>query len=76
LRVTSIERTAYPQLKRLTSARVLHVFFAPTAEETEQSDPHGDLNRILIDRNAADQVRSTFYDYRAGQLRSRVNLQG
>ena len=31
--MTSIERTAYPQFKRLTSARVLHVFFAPTAEE-------------------------------------------
>ena len=25
--MTSIERTAYPQLKRLTSTRVLHVFF-------------------------------------------------
>jgi len=33
LRVTSIERTAYPQFRRLTSARVLHVFFTPTAEE-------------------------------------------
>jgi hypothetical protein len=31
--VTSIERTAYPQFKRLTSARTLHVFFTPTAEE-------------------------------------------
>jgi len=31
--VTSIERTAYPQFKRLTSARVLHVFFTPAAEE-------------------------------------------
>ena len=33
LRVTSIERTAYPQFRRLTSARVLHVFFTPAAEE-------------------------------------------
>jgi hypothetical protein len=32
-RVTSIERTAYPQFKRLTSARVLHVFFTPLPEE-------------------------------------------
>jgi hypothetical protein len=32
-RVTSIERTAYPQFRRLTSARVLHVFFTPAAEE-------------------------------------------
>jgi TnpA family transposase len=32
-RVTSIERTAYPQFKRLTSARVLHVFFTPTEDE-------------------------------------------
>ena len=31
--MTSIERTAYPQFKRLTSARVLHVFFTPAAEE-------------------------------------------
>jgi hypothetical protein len=31
--VTSIERTAYPQFKRLTSARVLHVFFTPTEDE-------------------------------------------
>jgi len=27
--VTSIERTAYPEFKRLTTARVLHVFFTP-----------------------------------------------
>ncbi|MCX0275603.1 DUF4158 domain-containing protein, partial [Nocardia zapadnayensis] len=33
--MTSIERTAYPQFKRLTSARVLHVFFTPTVEEIE-----------------------------------------
>jgi hypothetical protein len=32
-RVTSIERTAYPQFRRLTSARVRHVYFTPTAEE-------------------------------------------
>jgi hypothetical protein len=31
--MTSIERTAYPQFRRLTSARVLHVFFTPAAEE-------------------------------------------
>lgn len=29
--MTSIERTAYPQFERLTSARVLHVFFTPMA---------------------------------------------
>ncbi|MEV0590412.1 DUF4158 domain-containing protein [Nonomuraea cavernae] len=28
-----MERTAYPQFKRLTSARVLHVFFTPSPEE-------------------------------------------
>jgi hypothetical protein len=33
LRVTSIERTAYPQFRQLTSARVLHVSFTPTTEE-------------------------------------------
>ena len=31
--MTSIDRTAYPQFKRLTSARVLHVFFTPMAKE-------------------------------------------
>ena len=31
--MTSIERTAYPQFKRLTSARVLHVFFTPAADD-------------------------------------------
>jgi len=31
--VTSIERTAYPQFRRLTTARVLHVFFSPTEDE-------------------------------------------
>ncbi|MEV1175307.1 DUF4158 domain-containing protein [Nonomuraea sp. NPDC049784] len=33
--MTSIERTACPQFKRLTSARVLHVFFTPTADEID-----------------------------------------
>jgi hypothetical protein len=32
-RLTSIERTAYPQFRRLTTARVLHVFFTPTEDE-------------------------------------------
>ena len=31
--MTSIERTAYPQFRRLTTARVLHVFFSPTEDE-------------------------------------------
>ncbi|WP_157228706.1 hypothetical protein [Nocardia brevicatena] len=31
--MTSIERTAYPQFKPLTSARVLYVFFTPHAEK-------------------------------------------
>ena len=31
--MSSIECTAYPQFKRLTSARVLHVFFTPTEDE-------------------------------------------
>jgi len=32
--MTSIERTAYPQFKRLTSARVLHVSFTPALRLT------------------------------------------
>lgn len=31
--MTSIERTAYPLLRRLLSARELHVFYTPTVEE-------------------------------------------
>ena len=31
--MTSIERTAYPRFKRLLSARELHVFYSPTADE-------------------------------------------
>ncbi|MFI6803076.1 DUF4158 domain-containing protein [Streptosporangium canum] len=33
--MTWIERTAYPQFKRLASARVLHVFFTPLPEEVD-----------------------------------------
>jgi Domain of unknown function (DUF4158) len=33
LRVTSIERTAYPRFRRLISARALHVSVTPAAEE-------------------------------------------
>lgn len=31
--MTSIERTAYSQFKKLTSARMLHVSFAPNTPE-------------------------------------------
>jgi TnpA family transposase len=31
--LTSIERTAYPQFRRFTTARVLHVFFTPSEDE-------------------------------------------
>ncbi|WP_157982471.1 hypothetical protein [Nocardiopsis sp. FIRDI 009] len=33
--MTSIERTAYPQFKKLTSARMLHLSFTPNADETK-----------------------------------------
>lgn len=36
--MTWIERTAYPQFKRLTSARVLHVFFTPSPEEMDWAE--------------------------------------
>ncbi|MDP9868866.1 MULTISPECIES: DUF4158 domain-containing protein [Streptosporangium] len=36
--MTWIERTAYPQFKRLTSARMLHVFFTPPPEEVAWAD--------------------------------------
>jgi Domain of unknown function (DUF4158) len=51
--VTSIERTAYPQFKRLTSARVLHVFFTPTEDETawarERTETPESLLALLVD---------------------------
>ncbi|MGP3957453.1 DUF4158 domain-containing protein [Nonomuraea sp. 3N208] len=33
-----IERTAYPQFKRLTSTRVLHEFFTPSPEEVVRAE--------------------------------------
>jgi hypothetical protein len=35
--VTSIERTAYPRFKRLTTAHELHLFFSPSRDEREYS---------------------------------------
>src|SRR5215472_4850857 len=52
-RVTSIERTAYPQFRRLTSARVLHVFFTPAEDEVawarERTETPGALLALLVD---------------------------
>jgi Domain of unknown function (DUF4158) len=51
--VTSIERTAYPQFKRLTSARVLHVFFTPSEDEAawarERTETPESLLALLVD---------------------------
>jgi hypothetical protein len=51
--VTSIERTAYPEFKRLTSARVLHVFFTPTEDEAawaqERTETPESLLALLVD---------------------------
>jgi hypothetical protein len=38
--LTSIERTAYPQFRRLTTARVLHVFFTPAEDEVAWASKH------------------------------------
>jgi Domain of unknown function (DUF4158) len=50
--VTSIERTAYPQFRRLTSARVLHVFFTPSDDEVgwarERSETTESLLALLV----------------------------
>jgi len=52
-RVTSIERTAYPQFRRLTSARVLHVFFTPAEDEVAwargRTETPGALLALLVD---------------------------
>ena len=45
--MTSIERTAYPQFKRLTSARVLHVFFTPTEDEAAWAQERTETESLL-----------------------------
>ena len=51
--MTSIERTAYPQFRRLTSARVLHVFFTPAEDEAawarERTETPEALLALLVD---------------------------
>jgi len=51
--VTSIERTAYPQFRRLVSARVLHVFFTPAEDEVawarERTERPEALLALLVD---------------------------
>jgi hypothetical protein len=47
--VTSIERTAYPQFRRLTSARVLHVFFTPAEDEVAWARERTETRRALLD---------------------------
>ena len=51
--MTSIERTAFPQFRRLTSARVLHVFFTPAEDEVawarERTESPEALLALLVD---------------------------
>jgi TnpA family transposase len=51
--LTSIERTAYPQFRRFTTARVLHVFFTPTEDEAawarERTETPAALLALLVD---------------------------
>ena len=51
--MTSIERTAYPQFRRLTTARVLHVFFTPAEDEAawarERTETPEALLALLVD---------------------------
>lgn len=51
--MTSTERTAYPQFKRLTSARVLHVFFTPSEDDAawarERTETPESLLALLVD---------------------------
>jgi hypothetical protein len=46
--VTSIERTAYPQFRGLTSARVLHVFFTPSEDEVEWARDRAETTEALL----------------------------
>ncbi len=51
--MTSIERTAYPQFRQFTTARVLHVFFTPTEDEAawarERTETPESLLALLVD---------------------------
>jgi TnpA family transposase len=51
--MTSIERTAYPQFKKVTTARVLRVFFTPAEDEVawarERTSSPGALLALLVD---------------------------
>ena len=51
--MTSIERTAYPQFRRLTTARVRHVFFTPTEDEAawarERTESPEALLALVVD---------------------------
>ena len=51
--MTSIERTAYPQFRRFTTARVLHVFFTATEDEVgwarERTETPEALLALLVD---------------------------
>jgi hypothetical protein len=51
--LTSIERTAYPQFRRFTTARVLHVFFTLTEDEAawarERTETPEALLALLVD---------------------------
>ena len=46
--MTSIERTAYPQFRRLTTARVLHVFFTPTEDEAAWARERTEFPEALL----------------------------
>lgn len=83
-RVTSIERTAYPQFKRLTSARVLHVFFAPTAEEIawarERTKEPAALFALVLDLKCFQKMarfcsREEIPDVVAGHVRRCLGLE-
>ncbi|SCK63109.1 protein of unknown function [Streptomyces sp. AmelKG-E11A] len=46
--VTSIERTAYPQFKRLITAHELHLFFSPTRDELQWAADRTDSDEHLL----------------------------
>ncbi len=54
--LTSIERTAYPQFRRLVSARVLHVFFTPTEDEAAWARERAETPESLLALQALGDV--------------------
>ena len=66
--MASVERTAYPRFRRFMSARELHVFYTPAAEEIEEAARRknypADLINIALERLVEDPRRACARSFR------------